>query len=158
MADDGVCIVLVFLQEVIGARECYLVDIAVYLGGCHAYAAVAHGDGILSDCDADGQVTHLTLELALGGKCLEFLAGINCVRYYLAEENLAVTVEKLFDDREYVLGRYSNLTFLHSYIVFSLITCYALYNTTKMPDGLPTDILAEQESGADSMSLLGVIP
>ena len=76
MADDGVCIVLVFLKEIIGAREGYLVDILVNLGCSHANAAVAYGDGVLAHGYVDRQIAHFALEIALGGQSLEFLGGI----------------------------------------------------------------------------------
>ena len=65
MTDDGVGVILVFLQKIIGARESYLVDILVNLGCGHTDTAVAHRDGILAHGHMNRQVTHLTFEIAL---------------------------------------------------------------------------------------------
>lgn len=46
MADDGVGIVFIFLKEVIGARESYLVNILVYFFSRKTYTMVGHRNGI----------------------------------------------------------------------------------------------------------------
>ena len=116
MADDGVGIVLVLLQEVVGAGESYLVDVLLNLLGCHADAVVAHGDGlgILVDADAHLQLAHLTLEVAFAGEGLQLLGGINGVAYDFANEDFVVAIEKLFDDGEDILGCNPDVTLFHN--------------------------------------------
>ena len=119
VADDGVGVVLVFLQEVIGAREGNLVDVLVNLLLGHAHAVVADGDGalLLVEGDADGQVAQLAVEVALQLHGLQLLRGIDGVRHHLAQENLMVGIEELFDDGEDVLCRNPDVTFLHDVMV-----------------------------------------
>ena len=123
VADDGIGVVLVLLQEVVGAREGNLVDILVNLLLGHAHAVVADGDGalLLVEADADGQVAHVAVEVALQLHGLQLLRGIDGVRHHLAEENLMVGIEKLFDDGEDVLGRNPDVTFLHSAMSICLV-------------------------------------
>ena len=115
MSDDGIGILLIFVKKIVGAREGYLIDILVDLLGGHAYAAVRDGDraGILVDLHFHLQVAQFALEVALGGQRLQLLRGIYGVAYDLTDEDLVVGIQKLLDYREYILCRYSNITFLH---------------------------------------------
>ena len=71
-------VVLVFLEEVVDAREGYLVDILVNLFLGHADAPVAdgYGAGLLVYRYAHGQVAQLALEVAVFGQCLHLLRGV----------------------------------------------------------------------------------
>ena len=77
---------------------------------------IADGDGafVSIEIDADGEVAQFTLELALFSQGLHLLCCIDGVGYHLAEENLVIAVEKLFDDGENVLSCNPDVTFLHN--------------------------------------------
>ena len=119
MADDGVGVVLVFVQKVGHTREGYLVDVFVYLFLRHTHTAVAEGQRAFLRVylHVDGQVAQLALEVALGGQRLQLLGGVHGVGYHLTEKNLMVRVQKLLDYREYVLCRYTYVSFLHNLLV-----------------------------------------
>ena len=114
MADDGVRVVLVLLEEVVGARESYLIDVFVDFFGGQTNTTVGHGNGVLAQADTDRQVAQLAFVLTNGGKGLQFLRSINGVGHQFAQEYFVVTVQKLFNDGEDVFGRYPNVTFLHN--------------------------------------------
>ena len=114
VADDGVRVVLVLLEEVVGARESYLIDVFVDFFGGQTNTAVGHGNGVLAQADTDRQVAQLAFVLTNGGKSLQFLRSINGVGHQFAQEYFVVTVQKLFNDGEDVFGRYPNVTFLHN--------------------------------------------
>ena len=120
MADDGVGILLVFLEEVVGAREGNLVDILVNLLGGHTDAAVADGQraSFLVNLNLYLEFAHFAGKFTLGGQRLEFLRGIYGVADEFAQEDVVVTVKKFLDDRKDVFGRNSDITFLHDDIVF----------------------------------------
>ena len=40
MSDNGVCVILIFFQEIIGARKCYLIDLLVNFIGRYAQVVV----------------------------------------------------------------------------------------------------------------------
>ena len=65
MTDDGICFILVFLQEIIGTRKGYLVDIFVNLSCCHTYTAVANGNAVLAYGYMNSKITHFALEITL---------------------------------------------------------------------------------------------
>ena len=123
MADDVVGVVLVLLEEVADTREGDLVDILVDLFLSHADTMIADGDRALVgiETDTNSQVAQVFLVFALSGKCLHLLGGIDGVRYHLAEENLVIAIEKLFDDGEYILGCNPDVTFLHMIFCFDFI-------------------------------------
>ena len=109
VADDGGRVVLVFLDELLGAGEGDLVDVAIDLVGRHAHAAVGDDELAFLRADADREVAQLALELADGGQRLELLRGVDGVRDQLAEEDLVVAVEEFFDDGEDVFTGYANV-------------------------------------------------
>ena len=78
VTDDGVGIVLVFLQEVIGTGEGNLVDVFVDFFGCHTQTTVTDGDGtvVLVGFYADGQIAQFPFELTGSRQCFQFLSGI----------------------------------------------------------------------------------
>ena len=53
MANDCIVFLFVFLQEILGTRECHLIDIALNLIGGHADAVIADGEGIFFAIDAN---------------------------------------------------------------------------------------------------------
>ena len=79
MTNDIIGIVLVFLQEVVDSRECYLVDILVDFLLGHTDTAVADCKCtlLLVEAYSHGQVAQLALEVALFGKCLHLLRSVN---------------------------------------------------------------------------------
>ena len=115
MADDVVGVVFILLQEVVDTRESNLVDILVNLLLGHTDTAVRDGDGTLVSIQRymNGHVAQFTLKLTLLSQRLQLLCGIDSIRYHLTQENLMVTVEKLFDDGEDVLSSNPDVTFLH---------------------------------------------
>ena len=113
MADDGIGVILVFLEKLLGSRECNLVDVLVDFLGGHADAAVAHGErsGLLIDADIDTQILGRTLEIAGSGQRLQLLSRIDSVAHQLTQENFVVTVQKFLDNGEDVVCRYPNSSF-----------------------------------------------
>ena len=92
MANDGVGVFLVFIQEIIHARESYLVDIFLYLLLRHANTPVADGErlGILVQQYTHGQVAQFSLEVSLLSQRLQFLGSVHGVGHHFTEENLMV--------------------------------------------------------------------
>ena len=125
MADDS-RLILVFLEELARAGECYLVDILIDLLLCHTDTAVDNlkGTGLGVSLDVDCQIAEIALELAGRSQSLEFLGGIHRIGDQLANENVAVRIEELFDNREYILGSYSYFSLCHNCYVF--IYCFNL--------------------------------
>ncbi len=113
MADDGVELVLVFLEELAGGGEGDLVDVAVdfFLG--HTDAAVDDFQGFLFlvQLDADLELAELALEIAAGGERLHLLGGVHCVGDELAQEDFVVGIEELLDHREDVFGGHADFAF-----------------------------------------------
>ena len=79
MADDGICIVLVLVEEVGCARECNLVDIFVNLLLGHTDTAVADGYCALAKRNVNGKVAQFAVKLAFCSQSLQFLCCIYCV-------------------------------------------------------------------------------
>ena len=77
MTDDGIGIILILLQEVIGPREGYLVDVFVYLFCRKSQATVGHSYCILVYRYMNGKVTQFTFKVTHRGKCLKLLGSIN---------------------------------------------------------------------------------
>ncbi len=115
MADNACGGVFVFIEELLGAGERYLVDIAVDILGGHAYAGVADSEraGLFVDSHTHIELTDLAFEFAERREGAQLLAGVDGVRDKLTEENLVVAIEKFFDDGENIFGRYPDSTFLH---------------------------------------------
>ena len=113
MADDGFGFVFVLIDELFGAGESYLVDVAVDLIGGHAYAVVGDGERFLTliNNDAYAQVAQVAFGIADGGEGFEFLCGVYGVGNQFTEEDLVVAVEEFFDDRKDVFRGYMNITF-----------------------------------------------
>ena len=40
MPDNGIRVIFIFFQELFGPRKSNLIDIFVYLFGCHSYTAI----------------------------------------------------------------------------------------------------------------------
>ncbi len=120
MPDDGIGVVLVLVEEIVGPREGYLVDVLVDFFGSHAYAAVAYGERALVDIQAHpyGEVAQLALVVALGCQRLELLRGVYGIRNYFTKEYLVVAVKKLFDDGENVFGCNPDGAFCHIALFF----------------------------------------
>ena len=92
VADYGVGVVLVFVEEVVYAGECNLVDVFVDFLFGHAYAVVAYCQSLVLFVKryAHGQVAKLSLELAFLCQCLHLLRCVNGVAYHFTQENLVV--------------------------------------------------------------------
>ena len=120
VSDDGIGIVFIFIQEVIGAGERDLVDVLVYFFFCHTQSPVAHRDGtvVLVHFDTDFQFARFALEVSFVGQCFQFLRGVYGVRHDFTDKDFMIAVQELFDDGEYVLGRYPNVSFLHDIYCF----------------------------------------
>ena len=127
VADDA-GLVLVFFEELTGARECDLVDVLVDLLFGHADTAVDDFQNVFLGVHihADGQVAQFALEFAARGQRLEFQRGVHGVRHQLTHENVVVRVEELLDDGENVFGGYTDCTFCHSIFCFTIILCRRL--------------------------------
>ena len=113
VADDGVELVLVFLEELAGGGEGDLVDVAVDFLLGHADAAVDDLEGLflLVQLDADLELAELALEIAAGGERLHLLGGVHRVGDELAQEDFVVGIEELLDHREDVFGGHADFAF-----------------------------------------------
>ena len=92
MTDDGIGILLILVEEVCYTRECNLVDIFIDFLLCHTDTTVADSEGtsLLVERNANGSVTYLTLEVALGSKSLQLLCSIHSVGNHLTEEDVMI--------------------------------------------------------------------
>ena len=121
VADDaGGVVALVFGEEVFGAGEGDLVDVAVHLLGGHADAAVDDVDGlvVLVDLHLDGEVAQFAVGFAEADEGFEFLGGVHRVGNQFSEENLVIGVEELLDHGEDIFGLYVDFTGLHNRLFF----------------------------------------
>ena len=115
VADDGGCVVLVFFNELFCAGEGDLIDIFVDLFGSHTDTAVGDFDRIAIEADMYSQISQFSFELADRSQCFQLLCCINCVRYQFTKKNFVITIQKLFDDREDVLTRNTDVSlFCHN--------------------------------------------
>lgn len=98
MADDGVCVVLVFFQEFLGTRECYLVDVFLDVVGGHADAMVGHGKCacLLVDSNLHTHIVERALEVAESGESFQFLGRVDGIGYQFAQKDFVIAVEKFF--------------------------------------------------------------
>ena len=122
----GIGIVLVFVEEVVDAREGNLVDILVYLLLGHSDASVADGQraGILVQAYSYRQVAQLSGEVAFLGEGLQLLRSIRSVRHHLAEEYLVIRIQELFNYGEDVLCSNPDVALCHVFIfVLSSTIC-----------------------------------
>ena len=112
MADD--VLILVLLEELTGGRERDLIDVPVDFLISHTDTGINDPQrlGLLVKFYAHLKLTKLALEVSVRGDGLHLLRSVHCVRDQLPQENLVIRIEKLLDDREYVLGRHSNLSFV----------------------------------------------
>ena len=122
MANDGVVFLLVLLQEILGAGEGHLVDVALHLIGGHADAVVADGErfGFAIHTDPDGPVIPFT---AIAGhrRHAALADGVDAIAHQLPQKHLMAGINGLLDDRENVFGVDLNLTLFlqhrHSFAV-----------------------------------------
>ena len=122
MANDGVVFLLVLLQEILGAGEGHLVDVALHLIGGHADAVVADGErfGFAIHTDPNGPVIPFTA--VAGHRRHAALAdGVDAIAHQLPQKHLMAGINGLLDDRENVFGVDLNLTLFlqhrHSFAV-----------------------------------------
>ncbi len=120
MADDVANLVLVLLQKLSGAGERNLVDVLVHLFFRHANSVIDNleGLGFLVQLDGDFQLAQFLLVVTAGGQRFHFLRGVHGIGHQFAEENLVVRIQELLDNRENVLGSYSNLSFVCHISIF----------------------------------------
>ena len=128
MANDGCGVVFVFVDKLLGARESDLVDVFVHLLGSHTDTMVLHGEGLLVLINnyAYAHIAEFAFSITNRGQCFELLSGVHRVGYELAKENLVIRIEKFLDDRENVLGCYSNVTFC-CHMIVKLKSSYLAY-------------------------------
>ena len=67
VANNGIGIILVFVQKVVGTREGNLVDVLLYLIGSHTYTTVGNGNGLGILVNANGyfQISQFAFEFTL---------------------------------------------------------------------------------------------
>ena len=123
MADDGVCVVLVFFQEFLGTRECYLVDVFLDVVGGHADAMVGHGKCacLLVDSNLHTHIVERALEVAESGESFQFLGRVDGIGYQFAQKDFVIAVEKFFDNGEDVFGCYPDCAFFRHISVVCLV-------------------------------------
>ncbi len=105
MSDDGFCLVLVLVHELLSARERDLVDVLVHLLGGHTDTMVAHGEGVLVFVyqHAHTCIAEVALGFTYTGEGLQLLRSVHGVTNQLTEKYLVVRVQELFDDGEDVV-------------------------------------------------------
>ena len=118
--------VFVFVEEVGGTAEGYLVDILLHLFGGHTDAAVFHREGLLLAVHfhLHGQVAGIALQLAARGQGFQFLGCVDGVGYQFAQKDFVVGIKELLNDRKDVLGLYIQIA-LHD-ISFFVFLKYAI--------------------------------
>ena len=124
VTDDGIGAILIFGKEFFSTRESDLVDVFIYIFGIHAYTHITHGESACLFVDAYGnlQVAEFTFIFADRWERFELLSGIYGIWNQFTKKNFVVTVQKLFDNGENVVGSYPNSSFWHdfySFIIFS---------------------------------------
>ena len=80
MTDNGIGIILIFLQEVVGSRECNLIDVFIYFFCRQADTTIGYGNRILALGHMHGQITEFTLKLTDRSQCFKFLGSIDGIR------------------------------------------------------------------------------
>ena len=92
MTDDGICILLILVKEIVCARKGDLVDVFVDFLFCHTNTTV--GDSkcacILIDTYMHSQIPSFFFQLTFRSKCAKFLSGIYCIGNNFTEENFMV--------------------------------------------------------------------
>ena len=113
--NDGIGIILIFIQEIGHTRERNLIDIFLNLLGRHTNAVITNRDGLcrLIQRDAHRQIAQFAFIIALLGQRFQLLRGIDSVAHQLAQKYLMIRIEELFNHGEDVLSRNPNITFLH---------------------------------------------
>ncbi len=123
MAYYCVCVVFVFVEKVVCAREGYLVYIFVDFFGSHTDTPVAHCESsrFFVEFHMHRQVAQFTLEIVFHGISLELLSCIYGIGHYFTEKNLVIAIKKLFDNGENIFSSYPYCTFCHiSIILFTI--------------------------------------
>ena len=115
MPNDGIGIILIFIQEIRHTRERNLIDIFLNLLGRHTNTIIANRDGLcrLIQRDAHRQIAQFAFIIALLGQRFQLLCGINSVAHQLTQKYLMIRIEELFYHGEDILCRNPNITFLH---------------------------------------------
>ena len=92
MTDNGICVVLIFVEEVGNARESNLIDVLVDFFLCHTYTAVADSKCSLISIKiyVNCEVAKFAFKVATFGKCLNLLCCVNSVGNHFAKENFMI--------------------------------------------------------------------
>ena len=94
VTNNGIGIVLVLFEKLLGTREGYLVDITIYLLGSHTHASVAYGKstGLFVNGYAHIHFAQFALKFAYRRECFQLLRSINSVRYNLTQEDFVIAI------------------------------------------------------------------
>ena len=92
MTDDGLCLVLILVQELLCAGESNLVDEFVHLFGCHADTVVGNGERLFLfiNSNAHTKVAQVALHFTYGRERFQFRRCINGIGNQFTEKNLVV--------------------------------------------------------------------
>ena len=117
VADDGIILAFIFLQEFLGAGEGHLVDVALHLIGRHADAVVADRDRFGFAINADADLSFFALAaIAAHGRHAPLADGVDAITDQLAQEHLMAGIDGLFNDRKNIFRVDLDLAlFLHSH-------------------------------------------
>ena len=80
MTNDGIGVILIFLQEVVGSRKRNLIDVFVYFFCCQADTMIGYGNRILTQRHVHSQITGFTLKLTDRSQCFKLLRSIDGIR------------------------------------------------------------------------------
>ena len=92
MTDDGIGLILIFIEEISNAREGNLIDVFVNFLLCHSDSMVTDSERTLVfiEEDLNLQVVCIAFEVTLLSKSLQLLRSIHSVGNHLAKENFMV--------------------------------------------------------------------
>ena len=92
MTDNGICVILVLVEEVVHTRESNLIDVFVNLFFCHTDTTVTDGKRTLFAIQfyLNGQITQLAFVVTTISQRLQLLRSIHSVRYHFTKKDLMI--------------------------------------------------------------------
>ena len=131
MSYDSICGVLVFVEKIGNSGESNLIDVLVNLLLGHSNASVADGECALFGVELQfySEFSEFSLEVTFVCKGFQFLCRVNGIAHHFAQEYLMIRIQELFYHGENVLCCNPNVSFLHDYILYKLISKYSFYKS-----------------------------
>ena len=81
MSDDSLSIIFVFFQKITCTRKCNLVDVTIYLIGCHTNSTVTYGECffLFVNTDSNSQIAQFAFVFAHSSQRFQLLSGVNSI-------------------------------------------------------------------------------